>query len=53
MVSVTVIIMPALLQMRNSSMRQPCMLQFIAAFHNDKVIFDYSFIHIVFLLDSF
>ena len=34
-------------------MTRPCILQFIAAFHNEKVIFDYSFIHIVFSMHSF
>ena len=53
MVVVTAIIMPMLLQMRNPIMRWHCMLQFIAAFHNDKVIFDVSFTHIVFSPDSF
>jgi len=53
MVVVTAIIMSVLLQMRNPIMSQHCMLQFIATFHNDKVIFDFSFTHIVFSLILF
>jgi len=53
MVVVTVIIISVLLPMRNRIMSQHYTLQFIAAFHNDKVIFDFSFTHIVFSADSF
>ena len=45
-------IIPALLQISNPIIRRPFILQFSAAFHNDRVILNYSFIHVVSLTHS-